>query len=262
MDLQKDLKDKIEELEKILAQVNRELAAAPGGYIRVAYKHKCPQYYLLKDRSDRNGIYLNKNQTPVIQAILQRDYNKKLKRKLEHQLYILKKCLKEYSDEELGQVFETTPKARRGNISPKALTSAQFLENWKSLQYTPKEIDPQLPVLLTSSGIQVRSKSEICIAEIMIKLHIPHRYEASRQIGSKQFYPDFTCLNLRTRQEFIWEHFGLMDNQEYEENAVSKIKYYQRNGYIPGQNLIITFEDKKHPFTAAEAEEIVRAYLI
>lgn len=261
MELQETLKEKINELEKILANVNKELQTAPKGYIRVAYKRKTPQYYYLKDRNDRNGTYLNKNQKSLIQAILQRDYNKKLKIVLERQLKILKKCYSIYSPEILGQIFETTPKSRRSDITPKILTTTQFVQKWQAFRYTPKEINPLLPVILTSAGLQVRSKSEVIIAETLTKLQAPFRYEAPRQIGGKIFHPDFTCLNVRTRQEFIWEHFGLIDNPEYVESTVWKIQFYRHHGYNLGENLIITFEDKKHPFTVLDAEEIIRAHL-
>lgn len=261
MNLEESLKTKIEELEKILLAVNKELKTAPKGYIRVSYKHKCPQYYLIMEPQDRNGTYLNKNQTAIIKSILQRDYNKKLKKTLEEQLRVLKKCYANFSQEKLENIYSNTKIARQKYITPKLLTTAQFVQNWQAFRYTPKEIDPQLPVILTSAGLQVRSKSEVIIAETLTKLQVPFRYEAPRQIGGKNFHPDFTCLNIRTRQEFIWEHFGLMDNPEYVESTVWKIQFYRHHGYNLGENLILTFEDKKHPFTVLDAEEIIRAHL-
>ena len=44
------------------------------------------------------------------------------------------------------------------------------------------------------------------------------------------------------RQEFFWEHFGLMDSAEYVKNTVSKLNLYIQNKIIPGKNLIITME--------------------
>ena len=37
----------------------------------------------------------------------------------------------------------------------------------------------------------------------------------------------------------------MMDNPEYSKNAIQKIEMYIKNGYIPGKNLILTFETSK-----------------
>ena len=65
---------------------------------------------------------------------------------------------------------------------------------------------------------------------------MPYRYEfpiklksesgTGRKVSEVTFYPDFLCLNLRTREEFCWEHFGLMDDEEYANNAAGKINHY------------------------------------
>ena len=60
-------------------------------------------------------------------------------------------------------------------------------------------------------------------------------------------YPDFTVLNVRTRKEMLWEHFGMMDEPEYAEKAVQKIMTYEQNNIFPGENLILTYETRKNP---------------
>ena len=39
-------------------------------------------------------------------------------------------------------------------------------------------------------------------------------------------HPDFYCLNLRTRQEFAWEHFGMMDDPDYASTTAEKLRLY------------------------------------
>ena len=43
-------------------------------------------------------------------------------------------------------------------------------------------------------------------------------------------------------KEFIWEHFGLMDNPDYANRTASKLKVFNENKIFPGKNLIITME--------------------
>ena len=49
-------------------------------------------------------------------------------------------------------------------------------------------------------------------------------------------------LHPMTGEEIYWEHFGMMDTQEYRKNAADKINLYVRNGIYPGERLITTYE--------------------
>ena len=75
-------------------------------------------------------------------------------------------------------------------------------------------------------GERVRSKSEILIANSLNEMNIQYRYEYPIRISNTTFYPDFYILNLRRRKEYIWEHFGRMDDIEYARNAIRKIRYF------------------------------------
>lgn len=93
----------------------------------------------------------------------------------------------------------------------------------------------------TGSGIAVRSKSERTIADKLTEFGVPFRYEARLETGNSAMYPDFTIL-LSDGSKVIWEHFGLMDDRRYAENAVRKIMRYHELGFVVGQRLICTFE--------------------
>ena len=105
------------------------------------------------------------------------------------------------------------------------------------------------------------------IANALAQNNIPYRYEypltlkKPQQKGTTTFYPDFLCLNLRTRQEFIWEHFGLMDSPEYAQNAASKLNLYAQNQFLPVRNLIITMETATEPLTPSIIEEMIKNFL-
>ena len=75
-------------------------------------------------------------------------------------------------------------------------------------------------------------------------------------------FPDFTIYLAKEDREIIWEHFGMVDNADYRENMDSKMRIYYRNGYLPGHNLICTYETSKIPLTEEMIEKAIRAYLI
>ena len=60
-------------------------------------------------------------------------------------------------------------------------------------------------------------------------------------------HPDFTILHVPARKTLFLEHFGMMDDPEYANAAVSRIHLYIRHGILPGDSLIMTFETKNSP---------------
>lgn len=102
-------------------------------------------------------------------------------------------------------------------------------------------------LIQVTSHLFVRSKSEALIVSALYKRSIPFRYEEPLAMGSKIYYPDFTIRDPKTGSTFIYEHFGMMDEPEYAEHAISKLLVYIQNGWIPSLNMIVTFETKDHP---------------
>ena len=65
---------------------------------------------------------------------------------------------------------------------------------------------------------------------------------------------------MRKREEIYWEHFGMMDDPNYVENAMQKLMLYQQNGIFPGEQLIITFETRKNPLNQKQILNLVEHY--
>lgn len=59
-----------------------------------------------------------------------------------------------------------------------------------------------------------------------------------------------------------WEHFGMMDDISYRDNALLKIKMYINYGFLPFDNLIITYETQNEPLGYQRVENIIKSYLI
>ena len=74
-------------------------------------------------------------------------------------------------------------------------------------------------------------------------------------------HPDFLCLNVRTRQEFYWEHFGMMTTPDYAQKAIHKLQQYSDNHLLPGINLIITMETATSTLNLRYIEQQIKTYL-
>ena len=80
----------------------------------------------------------------------------------------------------------------------------------------------------------------------------------------KKFFTatDFTIRHPITGEMVYWEHFGLMDEEEYRNSVYKKLKFYCDNGIIPSINLITTYETKQHPLDANHVEAIIKEYFL
>jgi len=111
-------------------------------------------------------------------------------------------------------------------------------------------------------GEQVRSKSEVIIADALNRMKIPYRYEYPLYLQKTgTIYPDFTVLNVKLRKEMYWEHLGMLDDSMYAENVVQKLTSYEQNEIFPGEKLILTFETKQQPLNQKLIMQLILRYL-
>lgn len=124
---------------------------------------------------------------------------------------------------------------------------------WSKEKYNTNPSHPEQLSFPCPSGKKVRSKSEVFIDMVLSENNIAYRYECELIIGNRAFYPDFTFKHPITGDVFYWEHFGLMDNEDYALAAFKKLRVYYSYGIFQGKNLITTFESKAKPFSYNEA---------
>ena len=65
---------------------------------------------------------------------------------------------------------------------------------------------------------------------------------------------------LFAQDEYILEHFGLMDNTDYAQKAVRKLQFYAQNKIFSSRNLIITMETQTEPLTPQFVETMIKEY--
>jgi len=97
----------------------------------------------------------------------------------------------------------------------------------------------------TDKGHMVRSKSELIIANLLHGEKTNYEYEQPLD-GTKvlgRWHPDFS-LAVAVGDRVIWEHLGMMHDDEYVRGWKWKLEWYQKNGYELGKNLF-TSEERK-----------------
>ncbi|OWV15867.1 hypothetical protein [Fibrobacter sp. UWH1] len=287
------LEDVVVQLSALSQRIFRSKAKKQQGSLRIAINKGTPQYYHITTKGDTNGKYIPKSDSKLISSLAQKEYLEKCNRIIERQQKALARFLKDFHPEDIIAVHTNLTEAKRRFVTPLLLTDEEFAAQWQAKPYSGKFFAKDTPEHFTNSGLRVRSKSEVIIAECLARHNIPFRYEAPLEliIGDTSsitaetptnnirrrtlnqdadlmqskavtFYPDFTCLNKRTRQEFIWEHFGMMDNPNYARNAIEKQRSYAAAGYIPGINFITTTETTDLPLNIPYIEQMTKSLLM
>ena len=135
-------------------------------------------------------------------------------------------------------------------------TKEQF--KWLSEPYQRNPYHLEHLQYTTTNGIKMRSKSEQAIANRLEANGIAYRAEPPLQLGSKTIYPDFAIL-LSDGEMVIWEHFGLMTDEGYRQNAQVKLDLYRNYGFVQHKNLICTYEEDIK--SASDIDQIIERFL-
>ena len=146
----------------------------------------------------------------------------------------------------MKELYNKTHPQRRALIETDVISDEEYVRRWLAVEYKGKsEVEDDI---VTERGECVRSKSEKIIADKLNMLNIPYRYEYPLMLDNgKTVYPDFTILKMPERKEVYFEHFGMIDDEEYFEHMIYKLNSYENNGIYMGINLFITYETSKKP---------------
>lgn len=260
----------LEELEaehtyllQLSQKAQAEISASPGGSLRITHSNGYPIYFHRKSSTDKNGEYISASNIQLARDLAQKEYSKKILKSITHRSNHIEALIAEYRNHDFANVFESYNPARRSLITPYVISDAAYARQWLETPYEPYTSHPESLLFETSEGLKVRSKSEQIIAENLMRLGIPFKYEAPLYISNRTvFHPDFTLLNAHRRSIIYYEHFGKMGDPEYMDYFFRKVKIYNKLGLVQGKNLIFTFEDKDHPFDFSSHKHIFEDLLL
>ena len=252
-------------LKQILAKTGDECTGISKDSLRISVdKNKVRYFHCIPGKNGKKQeIYISKANKELPVQLAQNTYNNKLRNLVKKRLEQLRRILKDYDDNEIDRLYMKEHPERQKLIRPVQQTWEQRLSEWEKEEYKGKAFAENLPVITTAKGERVRSKSEKILADYFYHAGISYKYEHPLFLkGFGVVYPDFTFLSPKTGEEIYWEHDGRMDDPEYAEKAVRKIATYEKNGILPGQKLILTFETLQTVLDMKVVEKLVKEYLI
>ena len=250
------------ELLKAISKAEQVIERTPSGNLRVANTKSGAHYFHVLTKGDNIGKYIPKTNQRLISDLANRNYCEQLIKRATSEVRNIDRLLEKDTIGKPEELYSEIIPARRQFINPLLVTDDEYITIWKSRPYRTNPYRTEDKIHETNCGEYVRSKSERDIANILDSLGIPYRYEAELVLGRGQVrYPDFTLLDIRTREEIYYEHFGLMDDSGYRRENLQKINEYCENGIILGKNLIFTFEAQGSPLNLKNVKRMLREFM-
>ena len=259
-DLSVLMKRRIKELTAEKKRLQKVANIAIEGNIQVSRCKNGVFYYhtYVDEAGTFHREYLSKKKMDQIQALAKKRYGKERLSEIDRELDAWKTF-----KQKLGNTGKRQAKRMlEGNdeltelLLPLANPMLQKAWQWASTA-KPSDYREEEKIHSSKNGLKVRSKAEAMIASALEEQCVPFRYEEPLRIGTRRVVPDFTIMSPVTGELYYWEHFGMMDNEDYCSDAVDKLMLYQRQGILLGQQLMITLETSYQPLGYREIQKVV-----
>lgn len=209
--------------------------------------------------------YIGKKQdlTRIIE-MARDEYWDRLLPKLETELNVLRRALK--TERNLSDAYCEMHEGKQALFTPDYMPVERKIKCFEAEEYAGLEFDEDDKTeFFTNRGERVRSKSEKIIADELNRQGIPYKYERPLTLcidgKAKEFYPDFTVMNVNTGEIKYLEHLGMMDMPNYYKNVLYKLDAYEKNGLLVGRDVILLHESSYRPLNTRVIAEYVHEFL-
>ena len=88
------------------------------------------------------------------------------------------------------------------------------------------------------------------------------RYEDTLALDDIILYPDFTIRHPKTGEYFYWEHFGMMDNEDYYNAVLRKLDAFEMNQLLIGRDVLLLHESSSAPLNTRVLDCYIQEYLV
>lgn len=249
---------KLKKIERRIKELLKNLEGLPEGKFVLARNGKHYKWYV---SDGKKRTYIPKEDLEYAQQLAYKNYLMIQIANLEQESKALQAYQRHRNEKMVQKEWEclTNPEYLK-LLSPYMTNEQKSTLKWFSEQYEKEEMHPETLKFETADGDVVRSKSESMITALLLEHHLEFRYEKPLCLGNMTYYPDYQIPHPRTAKIIVWENVGLIDKPEYIRKFIIKFQDYISNGFIPGVNLILTFETKEYPLTTEMIEKIIEFY--
>lgn len=241
-------------LQRKIKEISKNQRSHPKGSLIV---RRSGNKYKLFSRIKHNGKIKElavDNNPELIRRYINKEIDNKQEKKAVANLAMITKLERKYENIESYAYAENLPKAYRI-----AMSRLNRVTN-NCLNYIEHNASDKHHKQLASCGIYVRSKNELFICNSLDESNIKFKYEEKITINGRDFYPDFT-IYMPNGDIIIWEHLGMLGDFDYFKKNAVKIYEYFKMGFLPGKNLILTYNDLDDKLDTLEIKRIITEQL-
>lgn len=274
MNILEALETEIKTEQRLLDRYLSSLARENDKYfLRCKAGHGRKNFYI-KKFGDPSEKYAGLAKKGLLREIYQRRFDEEASEILRKNIANMRKAQERILPWDSGSIADSMPKAFR-ELKTMLDDGKPFPDEEPDKVYqseNPKYRD-QL-IFKARSGVYVRSKNEMLIADALYTTDLDVRYEKRLDLvisnstgkdpsfyNTEVVYPDFT-ITLPDGSVYYWEHMGLMDQKQYQEENSRKLNLYFLNGIYPPKNLIITVDGPTMPFDSSAVWRIIDGLLL
>lgn len=254
----------MERIKMLENTIKRPHRGKKEGMIIVRHQKSGTRFFM-KDQAGEHYMRKTKDED-IIRELAQMRYEMALLKAAEDEKAGVEKCLRILEKcGDVDKVYDEMPDELKPYITADIITGKGYAQRWQREKVATARRIGDGEGYRTLRGDFVRSKSEVIIADRLHMKGIPYRYEIYFPMEFEDInyvYPDFEILNMRTREEFLWEHLGKMGDEGYSETQLKKISGYVRSGFIPGKNLLLSFESRNRPLDTCYVDAMIDAFLV
>ncbi len=255
----------------MLTKIEEFQKNAPKGCLK--YQRKGRKTYFYHQFWDENSKswkrkYIKKENSLLMKELAQKHYYTEIYGVINRNVSALKDLIQKYHPENVQETYEDLSDVRKKLIEPLVISEEERIRQWNLEQYVSNSFHPENLRFETEQGDFVRSKSEVIIANILFqhRKDILYKYEKPLEVlvdrKIKTIYPDFTIMNIHTGKIWYWEHAGRMDDPIYANEFVKKTNTYVTNGFLPGKDVIFTYETMANPIEIFAIRRIVEEMVV
>ena len=205
--------------------------------------------------------YLAKDKCELVRQLAQKEYDAKQLQEAERLLAKLGR----FTDQTLTfrECYGSLRPERQALVEPDFLPDDMVRELWDNFQYESLGFSANYPEYYLTNDQRVRSLAERKIGNRLLERDVLFLYEFPlRMQDGGLVYPDFTCLNLRTRKIYRWEHLGRLDEHSYLEKNLRKLERYRQSGFQLCVDLIVSQDTGGNPLSEREIDRLIDNFLV
>lgn len=226
--------------ETMLHRQKKELNSMPEGELGMRVGRSKNSSIQYRHYKDGKSFGITKNHE-LVKKLARKKFLETSIKNIENNYIHLKAFIDKYEEVDEVHIIDSFPPHYSKLMNSNEAEWNEKKRSWLDEKYERSTYNPYGKTHVTASGLHVRSKSELIIAEKLDYYKIPYRYEAMIYIKNHPFAPDFTIL---TKQGIkYWEHCGLVNDLEYMRRHKWKMVMYESVGIVPWENLIVTYDD-------------------